>query len=424
MSTQSPEAINALPPANRRLKKTPVIIVFCMLVTLVMIAIIASLFPSTTNTQTKQTNEASITQQTIVIPEVIRSASAALPESSEPVQPITAPKPKTIPTLGEPLPGDLGATMVTEASSAHSNNHNGVYLPKTTQNNKQQKELEQARKAGIFFQTQSNSLNQASQYTTDAKQTMNELLNIQKQQLASIESSDYSGFGGSELGFDQDETVKQNGQNQKQKFVQKTKQTDSNNIQRPQSPYEVKSGTIIPISLITGINSDLPGDIIGQVRENVYDTVTGNYLLVPQGSKLIARYDSMVSFGQERVLVCWDRLLRPDGSSIDLDCSPGVDLSGYSGFSDKVDHHWLRVASGVVLSSLLAATSTQSQGNIQGENPTWPQVFASKTGETINNVGQQITRKNLNIQPTITIRPGYSVSVLVNQDLTIPPYAM
>jgi Bacterial conjugation TrbI-like protein/DNA topoisomerase len=111
----------------------------------------------------------------------------------------------------------------------------------------------------------------------------------------------------------------------------------------PRSPFEVKEGTIIPTTLLTGINSDLPGQIVGQVRENVYDTVSGAYLLIPQGSRLIAAYDSAVSFGQERVLVCWNRLIRPDGVSISLECMPGVDLAGSSGFSDEVNHHWWRI---------------------------------------------------------------------------------
>ena len=190
----------------------------------------------------------------------------------------------------------------------------------------------------------------------------------------------------------------------------------------PRSPYEVKAGTIIPTTLITGIDSDLPGQIVGQVRENVYDTVTGNYLLVPQGSRLIATYDSMVGFGQERVLVCWNRLIRPDGISITLECMPGVDLAGYAGFADDVDHHWWRILSGVALGTLLSATAQRSQGDVTGYQPTIPQLWASNVGGTINQAGQQITQKNLQIQPTIKVRPGFTVNVLVTKDIVIPPY--
>jgi type IV secretion system protein VirB10 len=194
-------------------------------------------------------------------------------------------------------------------------------------------------------------------------------------------------------------------------------------VSLPRSPYEVKAGTVIPTVLITGINSDLPGQVVAQVRENVYDTVSGNYLLVPQGSRLLAAYDSMVAWGQERVLVCWNRLIRPDGSSINLDCMPGVDLAGFAGFADEVDNHWWRIISGAVFSSLLAATAQRSQGDVTGLQPTFPQIWASNTAGQINQTGQQLTQKNLQIQPTITVRPGFSINVLVTKDIVITPYS-
>jgi type IV secretion system protein VirB10 len=190
----------------------------------------------------------------------------------------------------------------------------------------------------------------------------------------------------------------------------------------PRSPYEVKAGTIIPTTLLTGINSDLPGQIVGQVRENVYDTVSGAYLLIPQGSRLIAAYDSAVSFGQERVLVCWNRLIRPDGVSISLECMPGVDLAGSSGFSDEVNHHWWRIVTGVALGTLLSATADRAAGNVSGYSPTVPQLWAANAGGAVNQAATQITQKNLAIQPTITIRPGYSVNVLVSKDIVIQPF--
>ncbi len=193
-------------------------------------------------------------------------------------------------------------------------------------------------------------------------------------------------------------------------------------VRYPSSPFEIKAGSIIPVSLVTGIDSDLPGEIIGQVREHVYDTVTGRYLLIPQGSRLLARYDSMVSYGQRRALVCWNRLIRPDGSSIDLGCAPGVGLDGYAGFEDRVDNHFDRLIGGVFLSSVLSVGTTMSQGEWDGhDDMTTGQLFAANAGQEINRAGQQITRKNLGIQPTIKVRPGYSVNVLVNRDLTLKP---
>jgi type IV secretion system protein VirB10 len=193
-------------------------------------------------------------------------------------------------------------------------------------------------------------------------------------------------------------------------------------VSPPRSPFEVKAGTLIPTVLISGLNSDLPGQVVAQVRENVYDTVSGNFLLIPQGSRLIAAYDSMVAWGQERVLVCWNRLIRPDGSSIALDCMPGVDLAGYAGFADDVDNHWWKIIAGAVFSSVLAATAQRSQGDVTGFQPTFPQMWASNAAGQINQTGQQLTQKSLQIQPTITVRPGFSVNVLVTKDIVITPY--
>ncbi len=220
-------------------------------------------------------------------------------------------------------------------------------------------------------------------------------------------------------------TADQNMQGRKNEFMTQTDRSDGylpNQVVPPRSPYEVKAGTIIPTVLVTGINSDLPGTILGQVRENVYDTVSGNYLLIPQGSKVLASYDSMVAYGQERVLVCWQRLIRPDGTSLSLDCQPGVDLGGYAGFADTVDNHWWRVLTGVALGSVLAAGVVVPQGNVSGYVPTIGQGMAANAAGAVNQAGQQITNRALGIQPTIKVRPGFSVNVLVTKDLVIPPY--
>lgn len=193
-------------------------------------------------------------------------------------------------------------------------------------------------------------------------------------------------------------------------------------VLRPVSPYEVKAGTVIPLVLLTGINSDLPGQIVGQVSEGVFDTVTGEHLLIPQGSRLLASYDAMVAWGQERVLLCWNRLIRPDGSSLSLECMPGVDAAGYAGASDFVDHHWWKLASGVVLSSLLSAVTQASAGNPIGLQPTLGQRWAAGAASEVANAGQQLTRKNLEQQPTLVVRPGFRMNVLVSRDLVLPPY--
>ena len=190
----------------------------------------------------------------------------------------------------------------------------------------------------------------------------------------------------------------------------------------PRSPFELLAGTVIPAALLTGIDSDLPGNIIATVTENVYDTVTGRILLIPQGSRLLGVYDSQVAYGQRRVLLVWTRLILPDGSSIVLDRLPGTDTEGYTGLEDRVDWHWNRLIAGAAVSTLLgAAAELAVPGQLGG---TQSVLYASLQGlqGTVNQVGQEITRRNLNIQPTITIRPGYPVRVIVNKDVVLGPY--
>lgn len=189
----------------------------------------------------------------------------------------------------------------------------------------------------------------------------------------------------------------------------------------PVSPYEVKAGTVIPAALITGINSNLPGAITAQVRENVYDTVSGEYLLIPQGARLIGQYDSHISFGQDRALVVWNRLIMPDGESIDLGKMQGVDIAGYAGFNDLVDNHYLRIYGNALLMSLVGSgyeLLANPSGNSNDDND--PQdTIAANIGLQLAQVTAQITRKNINIQPTIEIRQGYRFNVMVLKDMVL-----
>jgi type IV secretion system protein VirB10 len=193
-------------------------------------------------------------------------------------------------------------------------------------------------------------------------------------------------------------------------------------LEPPRSPYEIKAGTVLPAVLITAINSDLPGPVIAQVREHIYDTVTGDHLLVPQGSRLLAQYDSMVAWGQERVLVCWNRLILPNGDSIDLQCMPAADLQGAAGLADEVNEHWWRILKGATVATLLSAGTAFAAGDTTSYNPSVGQVTARTASGEVGQIGQQITRSNLSIQPTITVRPGFSVNVIVTKDMIVPPY--
>ena len=191
-------------------------------------------------------------------------------------------------------------------------------------------------------------------------------------------------------------------------------------LQPPRSPYELKAGAIIPAALVTAINSDLPGDVIGQVTANVYDSVSGRYLLVPQGTRMIGKYNSEVLNGQNRVLIAWQRLIFPNGFSIVLEAMPGTDAAGVSGMADQVDYHASQLANATLWSTLVALA-----GNFAGKVNRDQQELAI-TANTVTQqsarVAQRIIDRELNIKPTILIRAGMPLNVLVNRDLPLAPY--
>ena len=192
--------------------------------------------------------------------------------------------------------------------------------------------------------------------------------------------------------------------------------------------FEVKTCAVIPSIMVTGINSDLPGNIIAQVSQNVFDSATGNHLLLPQGAKLFGVYDSRVIYGQERVLVAWNRVVFPDGSAITLGAMPGSDISGYAGYSDKVDNHYFRIFGSAVLMSMISggmAYTMDSMGNSNSDSdtPTLQNEMGSALAAQLGQATLQLLQKNLNIKPTLEIRPGYQFNVIVTKDLVFQkPY--
>jgi type IV secretion system protein VirB10 len=163
--------------------------------------------------------------------------------------------------------------------------------------------------------------------------------------------------------------------------------------------------------------------ITAQVSAPVYDTVSGGHVLIPQGATLIGEYDSRITYGQARVLFVWTRIRFPNGSSLSLEGMPGTDLSGFAGVRDKVDNHWWRLAQGVVLGSLIGAAAQQSYGGgLSTASPSLGQLAAAGAAQNINSAGQQIVQKDLQVQPTLVIRPGQRVAVFVTRDIALPPY--
>jgi type IV secretion system protein TrbI len=297
--------------------------------------------------------------------------------------------PRNAPPLGPPLPGDLGRPIVSAQAQPG---------PSTADPDQQRhaQETEAARVSRLFASTSSKSQPTGPQQTS-----------LQSTGAASLAA---------------DEASIQNGQDRKLAFVNAPvdrRTTTSDRLARPASPYVLQAGTVIPAALITGMQSDLPGQITAQVTENVYDTPTGRSLLIPQGARLLGVYDSHVSFGQSRILLVWTRLILPNGSSIVLERQPGADAAGQSGLEDGVDNHWGSLFKATLLSTILAVGT--ELGSDQNESDI-ARALRRGTGDTVNQAGQQIVPRNLNVQPTLTIRPGFPVRVLVNRDLILEPY--
>lgn len=252
---------------------------------------------------------------------------------------------------------------------------------------------------------------QSSKYNLTGN--LNELMNM-VQSVTGTRLPSLAALGG-QLGIDI------NNQDGKKAFLKKSDVDDDyleSSKTKPRSPYEVKAGTYICAALITGINSDLPGSVNAQVIQNVYDTVTGNYLLIPQGAKLVGEYNSNLTFGQNRVQVVWNRIIFPDGKSIDLEKMQGVDISGYSGFQDRVNNHYLKIYGNAILLSLMGAGYDIL--NQKAEQSTDPrETVAASVGQKLADVSGQTLEKNMDVQPTVVINPGYKFKIIVMKDMVL-----
>jgi type IV secretion system protein VirB10 len=307
--------------------------------------------------------------------------------------------PKTIPQLGPPLPGDLGRPIL----NAHA--AGPLASGMETMEQRVAQESEAARTSRLFS-------------TTSARE---------RPETGSLLSASTIGAGGAtSLAADQkpplDPDSLQNMQDRKTAFLNgpvDRRTVSPDRLTTPASKYIVQAGSIIAAALITGIQSDLPGLITAQVTENVYDSPTGKFLLVPQGSKLIGTYDSQVSFGQSRVLLVWNRIVFPNGNSIVLERQPGADAEGYAGLEDGVDYHWGAMAAAAALSTLLGVGA---ELGTTGNQSDLVRAFQRGSQDSINQSGQQLVRRQINVQPTLTVRPGFPVRVLVNRDLVLAPY--
>ncbi|REF73259.1 TrbI/VirB10 family protein [Paracoccus versutus] len=299
------------------------------------------------------------------------------------------PRDYTGPVLGPALPGDLGRPILEAQNRGQPVGPPAITTPAIDPDEQRRlAEEEAARLSGVFFQS-------GPRTGTPAGTTAPGLASL--------------GLGGQPEAQSR-HTTYLNGPVDRQTVA-------PDRVAPPASPYILQAGAVIPAALITGIRSDLPGQISAQVTENVYDSPTGALLLIPQGTRIIGQYDDGVTFGQRRVLLVWNRLILPGGRSIVLERLPGADASGYAGLEDGVDYHWWDLMKAAGLSTLLAVgteLATSDEDRL---------IRAIRDGaqDTVNQAGQQIVQRQLQVAPTLTIRPGFPVRVIVTRDLVFEP---
>lgn len=325
--------------------------------------------------------------------------------------------PQKIDVLGPALPGDLGAPIL-QARRERARAMDPVILPNTRSSNvdlealeREREQIASARQSALFF---SNAAQNRA--PIDRSGEVESPLSSARQVhdgLRGLQLGEVSGFSAPDPGF----------QTRKESFLDEKADRSIYNpyrLETPQSPWQIMAGTVIPATLITAINSDLPGQIVGQVTEPVYDTVTGHTILIPQGSRIVGRYDSVVAYGQSRALVVWNRIIMPNGSSIRIENLPGVDGRGNAGLKDRVDNHSLRVFSAAALSSLISIGAELSDD----DDDQIARALRDATQDGASRVGEEIVRRGLNVQPTITVRPGWRFRILVHKDIVLQPYGV
>ncbi|ENY79954.1 TrbI/VirB10 family protein [Sphingopyxis sp. MC1] len=310
------------------------------------------------------------------------------------------PRDYTGPVLGPPLPGDLGRPILDAQNRGQPVVPPTITTPPVDRAEERRlAEEEAARVSRVFFQTEART---GSPAATPGGATTPGLPGL-----------DLAGLTG--------QPGQQTARDKQLAFLNAPvdrRTTSSDRVMAPASPFVLQAGAVIPAALITGIRSDLPGQITAQVTQHIYDSPTGSLLLIPQGTRIIGQYDNSVQFGQRRVLLVWNRLILPNGRSIVLERQPGADSQGYAGLEDGVDYHWWDLAKAAGLSTLLAVGTELA---VSDEDRL---VRAIRDGaqDTINDAGQQIIRRQLQVAPTLTIRPGFPVRVIVTRDLVLEPY--
>lgn len=307
------------------------------------------------------------------------------------------PRDYTGPVLGPPLPGDLGRPMLDAQHKGQPVVPPTIATPMVDEAEQRRRaEEEAARISRVFFQTGQSTVAETQPGGTSPPN-----------------------LGGPDLAGQIGQSTTQDRQLGFLNAAADRRTVAPDRVTPPASPYVLQAGDVIPAALITGIRSDLPGQITAQVTENVYDSPTGRSLLIPQGTRVIGQYDNGVGFGQRRVLLVWSRLVFPNGRSIVLGRQPGTDAQGYAGLEDGVDYHWAELFKAAALTTIL---SVGAEAGSSGQDSDIVRALRGGASDSLSQVGQQIVQRQLNIAPTLTIRPGFTVRVVVTRDLVLEPY--
>ncbi|ECK7552536.1 TrbI/VirB10 family protein [Campylobacter coli] len=394
-----------LPKNNKRLSKVPIIIIFAIIaIVLFSIFYVALSRKQNLERQTAQTTPKEETQSTSKIENIASyvdelSQTKQIKEQNSTLQPVNNTIPITQQVQQEIKPQPIQTPILMQNNEIDERE---LRLKKDMQ----LKALISQTSLGIKSEIQEKPTigNHFTPSQTDYPNIPNDQVNTS------------AGLGGLDTNANKDA--------QGQQFLSQKNDNGylKNSKQKPLSPYEIKAGWNIPAVLITGVNSDLPGQILAQVTQNVYDTSTGKYLLIPQGTKVVGAYSSNIIYGQSRLLVAWNKLIFPNGDTLNIDSMQGTSQDGYTGFEDEVDNHYFRIfGSAFLLSSITAGIALSDNSSTNGEKETASDKAISQAIQQMGQVASEMIRKNMNVSPTLKIRPGYKFNIFVTKDIILEP---
>lgn len=307
----------------------------------------------------------------------------------------------SIPRLGPPLPGELGRPVLAAQRQGQSVPVVPTMAPPVDPDEQLRlQEAEAARLASLFADASTVAVAAAQPQAVQPATPDNSLQGLFPISPQSARQPDLTERQEAFLGREVDRRT-----------------TATDRLETLLSPYVVQAGSVIEAALLTGLRSDLPGQITAQVTANVYDSPSGRFLLIPQGSRLLGEYDSSIAAGQRRLLLAWTRLILPDGQSIVLERQPGTDEGGYAGLEDGVDNHWDRLflAAGLATILNIGLEAGRDGGDEVAE------AIRDGVQNTIGRAGDAIVQRELGIPPTLTIRPGFPIRVMITRDLVLEP---